>query len=392
MKKTRKLLSVLLAMLLLAGSLSCMAAAKTSEEADTHLQFNDDGTFKIIQFADMQDGFPQKLGTKKIIQAAIEREQPDLIVLTGDNISAGSGSKLAAKLAINEYMAVFEAAGIPVAAVFGNHDDERTPADKAYQMSVYESYDCFVGCAGEDFGDTNLGTYYVPVYSSSDPDKMVFNVWMTDSGNYNSENDLGGYACTTKAQIDWYVETSEKLERENGGKVPSFMFQHIVVPEIYDALCEVEEGTEGAIGHGGKYYVLPENATGEMNESPCPPNYSNGQFDAVVSRGDVLAMFFGHDHINTYDLEYQGVHLINSAGTGFNSYDGDVIGYRAITIHEDDPWSFETEAYSYFDIFDYEDDAARYLYKMSSDTTDTATKIASFFKYVAAVIKATLGR
>ena len=52
---------------------------------------------------------------------------------------------------------------------------------------------CFIGCAGEDFGESNLGTYYVPIYSSADENKMVNNIWMIDSGTYNDENDLGGY-------------------------------------------------------------------------------------------------------------------------------------------------------------------------------------------------------
>lgn len=384
---TKKITSILLSLVLLCGTLSLTAFAKTSEEADTHLQFNEDGTFKIMQVADLQDKYPMKLAAKELLRAEIEQLQPDLIVLTGDNIGASTNVKLTAKLAINEFMSIFEEYGVPVAMTYGNHDDEKTTATKSYQLSVYESYDCFIGCAGEDFGNSTLCTYYIPIYSSADADKQVFNVWITDSGTYNNENDLGGYGCVTKEQIEWYKAASEKLEAENGAKIPSVMFQHIIIPEIYDALTEVEEGTPGAVSRDGKYYVLPENATGFLNEAPCPPNYSNGQFDAVVERGDVIGMFFGHDHINSFQLNYNGIGLVNTQCGGFRSYNNELVGCRLIAINEDDPWTFETQAYSYFDIFDYEDDAARYLYKMYAKSSSDATKFACFFKYIFAVLK-----
>ena len=37
-------------------------------------------------------------------------------------------------------------------------------------------------------------------------------------------------------QVAWYVEKSEALEAENGGKVYSLAFQHIIVQEAVDAL------------------------------------------------------------------------------------------------------------------------------------------------------------
>ena len=379
----KKSLSVLLAAILLICSCSVIAFAKTSEEADTHLQFKENGKFRILQITDIQDSVILRTPARKLLEAAIETCAPDLIVLTGDNISSSSHTKLSALLAINQFMYEFEMYGIPVAMTFGNHDDEDTTADKKYQLSVYEGYKCFVGCAGEDFGDTNLCTYYIPIYSSTDANKMVSNIWMVDSGTYNTENDLGGYAATTKAQIDWYKATSEKLERENGHKIPSLMFQHIVVPEIWDALEETtESGVPGVVSHAGKNYTLPADATGVLGETPCPPAYTNGQFDAVLERGDVMGMFFGHDHTNTYEIEYKGVKLSNTPGIGFNSYNSEDVGVRVIDLDENDPWSYQTTTISYFDFFDFDDDVARYLFKTESDTVSNATHFAAFFKLI----------
>lgn len=363
------------------------AYAKTSEEVDTHLQFGKDGKFRIMQISDMQDFFPMKTITKNVIKKALDTYPVDLIVLTGDNISSTSVVKPYAALAINEFMSIYEKYGIPVVMVYGNHDDERTTADKAFQMSVYERYKCFIGCAGEDFGESNLGTYYVPIYSSTDKNKMVNNIWMIDSGTYNEENDLGGYGCVTKKQIEWYKSTSEKLERENGRKIPSLMFQHIVVPEIWDALDEHDEQVEGSVGHSGKFYTLPEGAKGTLGETPCPPNYTNGQFDAVLERGDVMAMFFGHDHVNTYEVSYKGVDLCNTPGVGFRSYNSIDEGVRLITLDENEPDTYETEVVSYFDLFDENDEVAYNQFMSESRIVDDSEHFGYFIKYVFALIK-----
>lgn len=388
-RKSTKIISVILSILMLAGAFACVSYAKTSEEADTKLQFNADGEFKILQIADMQDGWPMKTITKNLIRAAVEAEQPDLIVLTGDNINSSAGeSAVMAPLAINEFMSIFEEFGVPVASVFGNHDAEGN-VSRAQQMEMYEKYDCFIGCAGADFGDYTCGTYYVPLYSSTDADDMIFNLWMIDSGDYNKENDLGGYAAVTKAQIEWYNETCADLAQANGGEVvPALAFQHIVVPEIFDALevADAESGTISAEINGEKvYYKLPEGSVGVLPEYPCPPAYNNGEFSSFVENGDVLALFFGHDHHNTYEVEYLGIKLCNTPGAGFASYNGENTGVRTITLYEDDLENFTTEVHTYFDYFD--TDSARFLYELNSDTTGTITKIKAFFLYVFEMLK-----
>ena len=384
----KKILYVLMAIIMVLGVCSAAAFAKTSEEADRHLQYGADGKFRIMQISDIQDWFIMRSITKKVLKKALDTYPVDLIVLTGDNISSSSLTKLSARVAIDQFMSILEDYGIPVAMTFGNHDDENTLADKAYQVSIYEKYDCFVGCAGEDLGDTNLATYFVPIYSSTNKNKMVSNIWMVDSGTYNTETESGGYAATTQAQIEWYKTKSAELEEAYGRKIPSLMFQHIIVPEIWDALDECEAGTPGSYGHNGKSYKLPEGTVGELNETPCPPNYNNGQFDAVLERGDVMAMFFGHDHTNSFELDYKGVGLINTPGIGFNSYNGWNEGVRIITLDENDPWSFETESVGYFDLYDFDDDVARYEFKIYSSTSDSNTQFACIFKYMFAYIEA----
>ena len=49
-----------------------------------------DGKFKIMQIADVQEDCPVNLDTIRLIEAAVEKEKPDLVVFTGDQIQAYS--------------------------------------------------------------------------------------------------------------------------------------------------------------------------------------------------------------------------------------------------------------------------------------------------------------
>lgn len=133
---------------MLTGCLSLSAAACNSSE-EKALQFNKDGKFTILNLSDIQDGYPMHSLTKDYIEATVDKVQPDLIVLTGDNISGYDvHSKEDATLAIREFMDIFEEKGIKVAAAFGNHDDEETELTKEEQLAVYESYSCYVDKKG----------------------------------------------------------------------------------------------------------------------------------------------------------------------------------------------------------------------------------------------------
>ncbi len=384
MNRTKKIFAFALSVIMM---LSCMSLMAFAKEEKMTLQFNEDGKFTVLQFADIQDGYPMLTITKKLIKDTLDKVQPDLVVLTGDNISGGSTTtKVITRAAINEFMSIFEKAGVPTAAVFGNHDDESALADKDFQMSVYESYDCFVGYNEGDI-IPGCGTYNLPIMSS-DGERIAFNIWMTDSGTYNSENDLGGYACTTKEQIAWYVEKSNELKAQNGGNpVPSINFQHIIVPNIFDALVECEEGTPESVPYGNRFITLPEGIEGHLHETPCPPNYSNGQFEAFVQQGDVLATVSGHDHKNDFVIPHMGVDIINTPGVGFSSYNDETVGSRVFVIDENDPENYETYCEGYFDVYG-DDEVALYRYQAYSRTTDDLTKFVAWFKMIFASIAA----
>ena len=382
----KKIISLILSMIILAGCFTLPVYAEKNG-ADKTLQFNKDGKFTILNISDIQDGYPINPLTKDYIEKTVDYVKPDLIVLTGDNISGYDvHEKKDAENAIREFMDIFEEKSVEVAAVFGNHDNEETALTKEEQVAVYESYDCYIGEKGFCFED-RVGTYNLPIMKS-DGSGYGFNLWLTDSGTYNTENDYGGYACVYKEQIEWYKKTAAELKEENGGKVvPSINFQHIIVPEIFDALDEVKllwfsriVRKKNALNDKNRYYALPKDAKGDLREYPCPPYYNNGQYDAMLEMGDVLATVSGHDHENTFEIDYKGIKIINTPTVGFHSYNDINVGSRVFVIDEKEPENFETYCLTYEDIYTDIDPLyeARILYEI--DTVNVFTRIFSLFK------------
>ena len=129
------------------------------------MKFGENGKFTVLNISDIQDGYPLNTLTRDYIEKTLDKTNPDLVVLTGDNISGYDvHEKEDAEKAIREFMDIFEERKIKVAAVFGNHDDEETKLTKEEQLSVYESYNCYVGERGFCIKDR---TYHTKLSVSS---------------------------------------------------------------------------------------------------------------------------------------------------------------------------------------------------------------------------------
>ena len=334
---------------------------------DNTLQFQN-GKFKILILSDLQDTNEPQQETTDMITAAITKTEPDLIVLLGDNIAGWwkGVDKTQTDEAIAKVAEPIENSGIPFALVFGNHDHEglaseengyEEEAAKEYILHRFQLYGGCLATEGEEM--TGVGNYNLTVKDSAG-EKDIFNLWFMDSNPYTPDEEGGGYGYVHEDQTEWYKKTSDALKAQNGGApMPSLLFQHIIVPEVYDMLTEVPKGTEGAVsgngGHEGKYYIANKDYIyqGNVNEGPCPPNTNHGQFESWVEQGDIIGAFFGHDHTNDFAGEYQGIKLVACPETGFYSYGG-VHGVRTITLDEKDLSDFESEVILYTDLLDYE--------------------------------------
>lgn len=323
------------------------------------------GKFKILQVSDPQDMHYPRRSMLKMLDKAYDTLRPDLVVFTGDNVlsnhllDARLGNKKVAegyeatkermKESLRIILEPLEKRGIPFAMIFGNHDD-MCCMTKEEIIDLYREYSCFVGLT-DTYGYGDIGTHNILINSAGSP---AFNLWMMDTSRVDKELDKGFEGVTTDA-VEWYVNTSSELKEKNGGKpMPSLMFQHIPMSEIDECIEECAPDSDGAIKmyDEEKYIRLkPEKVNSGRLYEPTPGCKANyGQFDAVKQQGDVLAVVYGHHHMNMFDITHEGVRMIQTPAASFRCYGNSLRGVRMFELDEKNPDTFTTTHYTYFDL------------------------------------------
>ena len=348
MKIIKKLILILLLCSLLISTLGCGDRNKGADmsvdsllESKHTLRFDKNGEFKILVLSDLHlraSDMPEYIDN--CIKTLVDREDPDLIILTGDNVADTSiDSDEIFRQTLNYAVDYIEEKKISWMHVYGNHDSEGSYT-REQQQRVYESFEYCLSKFGPDI--TGVGNYVLPIYSSTD-DSLKFAIWGLDSGSYMSEEDRAtlcpeesafggydgrGYDYIHLDQIEWYLNASRLIQEYNGGYiVPGLMAFHIPLQETYTAWINRNE-----LGF-----------TGEKREAVCASAHNSGLFNAVFSRGDIKAIVYGHDHINDYAIEYGGIKLCYSPSFSTNTYNNeDMHGARVFVISEGNPSAVET--------------------------------------------------
>jgi len=331
MAHLRRTLALLLTLCLLGGACLLSAAA----EETPALRFRGDGSFTILCFADTHQTAEEQPQMTAFLGEAIDSVRPDLVVFLGDNVySSACENEESERLGIRRILTPLLERGQKFALVFGNHDPEyklpgKTSAEiRKELMRLYQEIGGALCLASDAAGlSTGASNYNLPIYSK-DASKVATNLWFFDTG---SNQGKGGYDWVQKEQVDWYKAGSAALKAANGGQaVPSLSFQHIVVPEVYDNFFDL---------FGLR---IPDftKVRGYVIEPPaCATSGNDGQVAAMAEMGDVMAMVFGHDHVNSYTTVVRGVTLEQIPGTTFGgSYGTDALrGATVFTLREDQP-------------------------------------------------------
>lgn len=317
------------------------------------LRFRKDGGYRILMMSDAHHKPNTGDRTIRAMETLIDGTKPDLVLLGGDNVSNFT-CKEVFEQQLAELVFPMEKRRIPWAHVFGNHD--QTPeVSKDYQEACYERYDYCVSKAGPE-ELPGSGNYFLPVLDERD--EPVFGVWGIDSQqDFKTQTvplqypgDLywdvmmpspivsySDYDFIRFEQVMWYWNTSVELEKLCGRKIPSLMMFHIPLIEFHGMLRNANR----------------TRLKGEYNERLSTSEINSGIFAAAFQRGDVKAIFAGHDHINTFDGIYCGIRMGFDGSIGYEGYgcrDNDpgcdrerLRGGRIFDVSVSDPWDIRTE-------------------------------------------------
>jgi 3',5'-cyclic AMP phosphodiesterase CpdA len=275
-----------------------MMTISLSAKNPTKLFFNQDSTFKIVQFTDLHLvlNSPKSEVAFQCIDSVMKFEKPDFVIITGDIIYSKP-----AKENFRNIMTFVSKYKVPFAFVFGNHDHQFEVSDRELLESVKDIPYNMTTTAPGISGDSNFA---IPVFNQSGK-KIESVLYGLDSHDETQHGSTGvkGYDYIMRDQIAWYVKTSSKFTKGNDGKpVPSVAFFHIPVPEYKEA----------ALNQG-------KSLNGEWKEPVASSKLNSGLFCAMKEQGDIFATFCGHDHDNDFTADLYGVLLVYGRYTGGNT-------------------------------------------------------------------------
>lgn len=347
-----------------------------------------DGKFRILMIADTQEGNKVSSDTMNLINASLDRANPDLVVYSGDQIWGKhnfKGNRAEVKRVLSELTKPVADRGIPFAICFGNHD-RQVGISNAEQFEIYKELDGFIG--ESDDGIDGVGNH---CFEIKDGDEVKYLLYTIDSHS----NLKIGYDNVHENQIEWYRATRDRYEEKMGKVIPSVVIQHIPVCEVFELLTQVKRTKRGSVRgfrtHDGEYFVLNRdrvNKDGFMKESPADPQVNSGEFSAMCEKGDVKGIYFGHDHNNSFNGDINGIDVGYTQGAGFNVYGpGKDRGVRVIDLKTDG--TLETFDLRYKNLVGKRVDHPikyAFLQMCPTNTFDAVVRVAKAFGFIAFVL------
>ncbi|KAL7813419.1 Metallo-dependent phosphatase-like protein [Trichoderma gracile] len=256
----------------------------------------DNGRFKIMQVGDLhlstgvgecRDAVPDSYKggkceadprTLDFLTKMLDEEKPDLVILSGDQVNGDTAPD--APSAIYKYASLLIERKIPYAAIFGNHDDEKSMSREG-QMALMETLPYSLSQAGPVDVD-GVGNYYIEVLARGHNEHSALTIYLLDTHAYSpDERHYPGYDWVKPSQIDWFKRTSASLKRNHDG----YTHRHMDIAFIHIPLTEYADWDKPRVG--------------EWREGVTAPVYNTGFHDALVEEG-VVMVSAGHDHVNDY--------------------------------------------------------------------------------------------
>ena len=281
--------------------------------------------FKILQLADLHFGDEgtryhnsDEERTIKFIDSLVESENPDFIILSGDNIM-NSGVKGAKELV--EIMDRYET---PYTFVFGNHDATTyTPNYSKREISHFlesnaSPYLLYKSGYVDTTAENRYGNFSISVRDSESGELLGAFV-IIDTGIY--DYDIEAYQSITEGQIEWYKSEITRLnaiysaQKNNDHEViPTLTYGHIQLTDHFRAYKQAAEDNGAEFVY---YQQLGGWMQGIMNGSSSTE--FSPFFTAMKEMQSAKSYICGHMHGMTFHVKTDGIILGFCPQTGNTS-------------------------------------------------------------------------
>lgn len=261
------------------------------------------------------------------VDEAVEKTQPDLIVLIGDNIYGETDDDGSDWLDLCEKIDSFD---IPWVAVFGNHDNESAKG-VLWQIEQLKNTEHCIFERGAVTGNSN---YNLLVKKNG---AIEYLLYMLDTNGCTTKPRNPGEGmmadnvdidkiCSTEGiysdQIEWFTN-SYNLAKTSYGEIPTLMFYHIPPSAASDAFSLGEFPTSQYFDDGENFGITWQGLSG----------FESDAFYQAAKEINCKGMFFGHQHKAATSIMYEGIRLTYGLKTStYDSHRFDMLGSTLISL------------------------------------------------------------
>jgi 3',5'-cyclic AMP phosphodiesterase CpdA len=269
--------------------------------------------YRILQLSDLHYGVTVDFKSEfAYLDKLVTKASPDLIVITGDCFMNANAYTI--QTAFNH----FGSYNIPWTMVFGNHDTQSISSPRFI-------IDCLKNAKNSFFVDVNDDTYGNCnfVYNLKSGDETKWQLYFLDSNSYHFNGIDYDYDIIHSDQLVWYDNCIKASNNNLDNPIPSLCFMHIPLFEYKDAYDSI----------GGKNGLKE----GEYVEENFSIGYKNsGFFQKIVDMKSTKGVFCGHDHVNSFAIDYKAITLSYGVKTGDCIYhNAEHMGGQVITLRDD---------------------------------------------------------
>jgi len=275
----------------------------------------------------------------KYMREAVSAVNPDLIVLSGDNVYGefdDSGAML------TKLIAEMESYGIPWTLTFGNHDNE-TYMGVEWTCDQYANAEHCMFTRGDLDRAEGNGNFNIAIMQGGE---LSLVVWLMDSNGHTyadkQENMYRDYGLLD-GQLNWFEEENIKIKEFCGGKSPaSIGFFHHPMRAFGDGLTAYgyESAKNAFMASNGDWGVfkpvtIPANENGDSGAMNLDAGgFIDGtyEFHNLLVKYGCKGWFFGHDHRNNASVMHEGVrYTYGLKASKYDDYQPGQIGGTKIT-------------------------------------------------------------
>ena len=281
-----------------------------------------------------------------LVKQLVSYSDPDLIVLTGDNIFGQFDPDLQV---LDEFISVMDSFEIPWTTVMGNHDEE-TPTTEGIlgigdgASTSNEAFEARSAAIAEKYenaqyslyerGDPSMGNGNFTITVKQGKDIRQLLVFMDTHGCYGS---LEGSKITDgmlfNSQIEWYEQQIKGVNEAQYGKnskevVNSLIFTHVAMPEFKRAQALYSLDVPMSVPEDN-----PNGDFGGTNSNISFYGLHSDLFAKAKELGSTKGFFCGHNHQANFSILYEGIRLTFGNKTGkYDSHSLEKQGGTLITL------------------------------------------------------------